>query len=72
MMIQSGRLVERLTERNTELAFLEALSENNEPEGVIAARARHLGVDLDAPHVAASFEVADLGDGRSEPEQRGI
>lgn len=68
MLIQSGRLVDRLAERNTELAFLEALSENNEPAGVIAARARHLGVDLDELHLAATFEVADPGDGRSEPE----
>jgi sugar diacid utilization regulator len=68
MMIQSGQLVERLASRSIELSFLEELSEGNEPSGVVAARARQLGVDLDEPHIAAAFQVTDRGTGRSDPE----
>lgn len=67
-VIQSGRLVDRLAERDPHLAFLEGVTDESEPPGVLAARARQLGVELEQPHVAGWFRVADEGRGETEPE----
>jgi sugar diacid utilization regulator len=68
-VIQSGRLVDRLAARDPRRAFLEGVTDESEPPGVLAARARQLGVDLDEPQVAAWFRVADEGSGETEPER---
>jgi sugar diacid utilization regulator len=67
MIIQSEAIITRLSPRNAELAFLEALSEGTEPPGIVAARANQLGTDLAQPHVAATFQV--IGSGGAEPER---
>ena len=69
MVIQSGRVLERLASQNVELNFLEALSEGSEPFGVLTARARQLGMELDERHVAAAFQVMNRGAGHSDPEE---
>ena len=69
MVIQSGRVLERLASQNVELNFLEALSEGSEPFGVLTARARQLGMELDERHVAAAFQVINRGAGHSDPEE---
>jgi sugar diacid utilization regulator len=68
-MIQSGRLVDRLASRSVELSFLEALGEGSEPSGVVEARARQLGINLDEQHVAAAFQVIERGLGEADPER---
>jgi sugar diacid utilization regulator len=68
MMMQSARLLDRLAARDAELAFLQALSNESEPSGVVEARARQFGVELDEPHMTAIFQVVDRGGEQVEPE----
>jgi sugar diacid utilization regulator len=68
MIIQSQRLLERLADRDAALSFLQALSSQTEPSGVLEARARQFDVELHEPHLAGTFQVADRGSGQVEPE----
>jgi sugar diacid utilization regulator len=68
MIIQSERLLERLAARDAALSFLQALSSQTEPSGVVEARARQFDVELHEPHVAGTFQVVDRGSGQVEPE----
>jgi hypothetical protein len=61
-------LLKRLAARDAALSFLQALSSQTEPSGVLEARARQFDVELHEPHLAGTFQVADRGSGQVEPE----
>jgi sugar diacid utilization regulator len=56
-VILNGRLIDQVAGRNAERDFLEALVDGEEPEAVLVARARRLGIDLAEQHVAVVFEA---------------
>ena len=56
-MILNGRLIDQVAGRNAERDFLEALVDGEEPEAVLVARARRLGIELAEQHVAVVFEA---------------
>lgn len=68
LVIQGNSLVERLAARDVESVFLDALSEGREPAGVVAARARIVGVDLANPHAAVFIQIVD-STGGGDPER---
>ena len=56
-VILNGRLIDQVAGRNAERDFLEALVDGEEPEAVLVARARRLGIELAEQHVAVVFEA---------------
>jgi purine catabolism regulator len=56
-VILNGRLIDQVAGRNAERDFLEALADGEEPEAVLVARARRLGIELAEQHVAVVFEA---------------
>jgi GAF domain-containing protein len=58
-VVLNARLIDQLTGRNAEREFLEALAAGDEPEAVLAARARRLGIDLSQRHLAVVFEAGE-------------
>jgi len=54
-VILNGRLIDQVAGRNAERDFLEALVDGEEPEAVLVARARRLGIELAEQHVAVVF-----------------
>ncbi len=54
-VILNGRLIDQVAGRNAERDFLDALVDGEEPEAVLVARARRLGIELAEQHVAVVF-----------------
>jgi sugar diacid utilization regulator len=61
-LVLNTRLIDQLAGRNAERDFVEALIAGDEPEAVLHARARRLGCDLAATHVAVVFSPAQIAD----------
>jgi sugar diacid utilization regulator len=60
-VVLNARLIDQVAGRNAEREFLEAIAAADEPEAVLAARARRLGIDLAERHLAVVLEAGDEG-----------
>jgi sugar diacid utilization regulator len=64
----ADELRDEVESRDAARALLEALAAGEEPEAVVSARARRLGCDLSATHVAVALEADGEAAGRADPE----
>jgi sugar diacid utilization regulator/putative methionine-R-sulfoxide reductase with GAF domain len=60
-VVLNARLIDQVAGRNAEREFLEALAAGDEPEAVLAARARRLGIDLSERHVCVVLDADEHG-----------
>ena len=61
LLLQRRRLAEQASAGSAEAALLEALRAGDETAAVLRVRARRLGIDLSAAHLAAVVESGDEG-----------
>ncbi len=60
-VLLNARLIDQAAGRNAERDVLDALAAGDEPESVLAARARRVGVDLEHAHVALAIAADESG-----------